>query len=39
MIPTIGKSNRLLEDLTPNKGIVDDEFQHLFYFIFGVLVR
>jgi hypothetical protein len=34
-------SNRLLEDLTTNnyKYIDDEEFQHLFDFNFGVLVR
>jgi hypothetical protein len=40
-IRTHGNSNRLLEDLTTNnyKYVVDEGFQHLFNFNFGILVR
>jgi hypothetical protein len=40
-IRTYGNSNRLLEDLSSNSyiNIVYEEFQHLFNFNFGVLVR
>jgi hypothetical protein len=40
-IRTHGNSNRLLEDLPANShtNIVYEEFQHLFNFNFGVLLR